>query len=173
MDLQAKMDQLPCMCLSSGKELELTSSVLPGNETKSSEGPLATWECGHITSVLPNIHMPEMLGRKWMPRTSIVPVSCRSVCRPSPCSLICFQSMKVTHPMLVVTGTQSQPLQRSFKWSFQALSNGSSCLPWLPLHVSMNCKYELLFCASPSLFYYFTFLFPCHLLLTLWLFLGL
>lgn len=58
---QAKVNQLLCLLLSSGKELEFTCSVLSGNETKALMEHMD--ECGHIISVLQNICKPEMLER--------------------------------------------------------------------------------------------------------------
>lgn len=45
--------------------------------------------------------------------------------------ILCRMYWTITHPSLLVSEPQSWPLQRSSKWSFWALSNWSSGLPWL------------------------------------------
>lgn len=98
-----------------------------------------------------------------MPRTSTVPV--RLLSR----SLICFQDIlcrmygTVTHPSLLVSEPQSWPLQRSFKWSFWALSNWSSGLPWLLCAYLWTAVWTFIFCFSILIFlFHFSLPFASH-----------
>lgn len=174
LESQAKMDQLLHMCLSSGKELELTIFVLSGNETKALTDHLLD------ESVDTSLQFSRIstCQKCWEENVCQEPAQCLF------CSVCCLPVLWFASRIFSVE-CMGQLLTHHLWWldprhglSKDHPSEVSELFPTDPhayhdnrcvSHWTTNMNF--CFFASPSLFYYFSF--PCHLLLTLRLFLEL